>query len=117
MPRVLTGRKPRRYLDHRTRVARIWSEGYSDIAARYPPRDGLGRALTAIAADFYMDYVELRSAEKTAQKKNSSPIRKTAGLFLATLRVLGGGSSNGHGGKDLARLIQDAQRGESDDNE
>ncbi len=61
--------------------------------------------------------VELRSAERTAQKKNSSPIRKTAGLFLATLRVLGGGSGNGHGEKDLAKLIQAAQRGASDKGE
>ncbi len=117
MPRTLSGKKPRRYPDHRTRVAKQWAEGYSHIAERHPPRDGLGRALTAIAADFYMDYVELRSAEKTAQKKNSSPVRKTAGLFLATLRVLGGGSGNGHGEKDLARLIQDAQRGASDADE
>ncbi|MCZ6480878.1 MAG: hypothetical protein ACE1Z6_12380 [Candidatus Methylomirabilales bacterium] len=117
MPRILADNKPRRYRDHRTQTARRWADGYNDIATRYPPRDGLGRALTAIAADFYMDYVELRSAERTAQKKNSSPIRKTAGLFLATLRVLGGGSGNGHGEKDLAKLIQAAQRGASDKGE
>ncbi len=69
-----------------------------------------------MATDFHRDYVDLRSAEKTGQKKNSSPIRKTAGIYLAIIRILGGGGpSNGHGEKDLARLIQDAQRGASDE--
>lgn len=118
MPRMLSGRKPRRYQDHRTVEARRWADAYTDIASRFPPRDGLGRALTAIAADFYMDYVELRSVERATQKKQTSSTRKVAGLFLACLRVLGGsGSGNDHGEKDLAKLIQAAQRGASDKGE
>ncbi len=110
MPRALGGRKPRRFKDHRRQEARRWAESYGAIAERYPPKDALARKLTAIAADFHRDYVDLRSVGKAAQKKQASPIRKTAGLFLATLRVLGGGSGNGHGEKDLARLIQETQR-------
>ncbi len=115
MPRVLASDKPRRYVDHRTREARVWAEGYNRIAERYPPRDGLARELTAMAADLLRDYADLRSAGRDAQRKNLSPIRKTAGLFLATLRILGGGGNGQREPEDLARLIAAAREGTSDE--
>ncbi len=90
MPRILSNNKPRRYADHRVREARRWAESYSNIAGRFPPRDGLARDLTSMAADFYQDYLALREEGK----KNSSPVRKVAGIYLATLRVLGGGRTD-----------------------
>ena len=114
MPRVLANDKPRRYVDHRTREARVWAEGYNHIAERYPPRDGLARELTAMAADLLQDYADLRSAGRAAQRKNLSPIRKTTGLFLATLRILGDGGNGQREPDDLARMIQEAQRGAAD---
>ncbi len=116
MPRILSNNKPRRYADHRTREARQWAEGYDDIAQRYPPRDGLARELTAMAADLLRDYADLRSAGRAAQRKNLSPIRKTTGLFLATLRLLGDGGNGQRQPEDLALMIQRArEEGTSDE--
>ena len=116
MPRALTGRKPRRYKDHRTRTAKQWAERYDAIAERYPPQDRLARSLTAMSADFLRDYETLRTVgyARGAKSKHLSPIRKTAGLFLATLRVLGGGNGLREP-EDLARLIAAAREGTSDE--
>ena len=110
MPRALSGRKPRRYKDHRTREARRWAESYSAIAERYPPKDALARKLIALCADIDQDYARLRSAGKAAQKKQASPIRKTAGLFLATLRILGGGGNGQREPEDIAAALARLRR-------
>lgn len=101
--KILSRNMPRRFEDHRRVEARQWSKAYNDIIERYPPRDNLARELTAIAADFLEDYKELR---RSAGRKNMSPVRKSAGLFLATLRVLQGGGNGKRGlESDLERYF------------
>lgn len=91
MPRKLGNDKPRRYADHRTRVAKEWSEGYQNIAEVYPPHRGLDRDHLAMAADFRQDYLKLRANERAGQNTPTSPLRKTAGIYLAIVRILGSG--------------------------
>ena len=105
--KALAGKKPRRFKDHRRKVARRWSEDYDAIAERYPPRDRLGRELIAITADQLTDYKALRRSKRATP----SALRKTAGLVLGALRAVADGGGNGHQEPKLDLAAELARQG------
>jgi hypothetical protein len=89
--RRLKGGKPRRFGDHRRTEARPFNAAYAMITGRYEPADRLGCELAGIAADLLCDYQALRRSKRGKAGQR----RKTIGLFLGALRVVGAGH-NGH---------------------
>ena len=113
--RALKGRKPRRHKDHRRREAKPYNRAYDEIAARFPPKDALGRRVIGMTADMAVDYEKLAVTRKPTSlaARAMSARRKAFGLFLGGLRVAAA-TANGHEPLDLARAIQAAQA-ETDD--
>jgi hypothetical protein len=56
MPRVLKGRMPRAYADHRTTAAKRLRPVYDDLDARFGLADGVSRRVALLVARAWLDY-------------------------------------------------------------
>ncbi len=118
--RRLKGAMPRTLGDHRTTLAKRLRAVYDDLGQRFPLQDGVTRRVALLAARAWVDYEEMAKATSRRRKATETNRHRRrqatcAGQFLSGLRSLEALTSNGHGGKDLALLIQQAQRGVSDE--
>ena len=100
--------KPRRYPDHRRLEARPYNVAYAEIIGRYPPPDRLACRLAGVVADLLVEYERLASSRKRTARTASAK-RKTAGLILGGLRVVGSGT-NEHAPDDLSAALADLHR-------
>ncbi len=126
--KVLKGKMPRLYPDHRRALPRRLRAVYADFEARFPLRDGISRRLAVLAAQGWLVYQDIateanalaaRRRRKGKVSADLSRLRRrqasAAGQFISGLRSLEALDAGNGRGQDLARAIAAAQTAQGRD--